>query len=360
MERNGDLWLAAVVFCGGVSLCQGAAGSVADEAVARGAASAGEVQAAAESAGTLVLLTTGPIRLSESQVRQAALRIWPGAALRISRRPSADVEGLSGERKAGEVLIVEAGSRWLSLSLKGEPFVTADEIAATEDATVRRVLEQHRGYLTISGGGADPGKSATAEDCAQLLAVLLEQGVLADGRVCGLMVPSDETILPWGQIQAEVVSLLRSKNPTEELRSRMNAPVLSAGQHAGAVQRAAEQARAAWAEFAGAYRSRGASGTAGHSILAEFSEGTVRELIWLEVQGLRDGRVFGRLANRPLNLRGLQEGASVEVAESEVLDWVYVDAGGQALRGAFLSRQLARERPAASVDRAGTAQAVQR
>ncbi|MFM7925346.1 MAG: DUF2314 domain-containing protein, partial [Planctomycetaceae bacterium] len=112
-------------------------------------------------------------------------------------------------------------------------------------------------------------------------------------------------------------------------------------------------------EFSSAFRSRAMSATAGHSVLAEFSEGTARELIWLEVRELRDGRVFGQLANRPLNLRGLREGLSVEVAESAVLDWVYVTAAGTELRGAFLSRQLAGERTAAGGDSAGKSKSRQ-
>lgn len=359
MEKIRDRWLAAVVICSGLYLCEGVGGGVADEAAAGRGAGLADTQVSAEGAGTLILLTREPIRLAEAQLRQAAVQVWPRVTVRIVRRTAASVQGLPAERNAGEVLMVEAGSRWLLLTVEREPFASAEEIAATEDATVRRVLEQHRASLTVSGGGSNRGQPATVKDCGRLLAALLEQRLIADGVICGLVVPADETVLPWEQIQGEAVSLLRSEHPADELRTRMNAPVLNAGQHAAAVQRAAEQARGAWAEFSSAFRSRAISATAGHSVLAEFSEGTARELIWLEVRELRDGQVFGQLANRPLNLRGLREGLSVAVAESAVLDWVYVTAAGTELRGAFLSRQLAGERTAAGGDSAGKSKARQ-
>ncbi|MFM7837145.1 MAG: hypothetical protein ACKPJD_35570, partial [Planctomycetaceae bacterium] len=76
VEKIRDLWLAAVVICGGMCLCEGAAGGVADEAAAGRGAGLADTQISAESAGTLILLTRGPIRLAEAQLRQAAVQVW--------------------------------------------------------------------------------------------------------------------------------------------------------------------------------------------------------------------------------------------------------------------------------------------
>jgi uncharacterized protein YegJ (DUF2314 family) len=175
--------------------------------------------------------------------------------------------------------------------------------------------------------------------------------VIPEGVTCGLLVPAEEVLLPWGQIEGEALSLLRSEDLAAALRQRMNAPVLSAARHAVAVRQAAERARAGWADFRAAFAGRAATGSTGHSVLAEFTEGTEKELMWLEVRELRGGRVYGRLANQPQALRVLREGAAVDVSETAVLDWVFVNSAGDGLQGAFLSRLLKPDRTAFDEDR---------
>lgn len=73
--------------------------------------------------------------------------------------------------------------------------------------------------------------------------------------------------------------------------------------------------------------------------------------MWLEVRELRGGRVYGRLANQPQALRVLREGVAVDVSETAVLDWVFVNPAGNGLEGAFLSRLLSSDRTALDDDR---------
>ncbi|MCE2794392.1 MAG: DUF2314 domain-containing protein [Planctomyces sp.] len=350
MDRIREL-LAVVVICAGFSAGGGTAAGAVDESPAAGAGRDTEQAAAAESAGTLILLVNRPFSISEAQLRQVGGKLWPAADIQVHRGRVSAAAGLTAPGAAGEVFLVQAGGLSLSLALERTPLASAEEIPVAEDATVRRVLEQHRGWLSVAVSTAAESNRATMADCGRLLAALLEQRVIPEGVTCGLLVPAEEVLLPWGQIEGEALSLLRSEDPAAALRQRMNAPVLSAARHAVAVRQAAERARAGWADFRAAFAGRAATGSTGHSVLAEFTEGTEKELMWLEVRELRGGRVYGRLANQPQALRVLREGAAVDVSETAVLDWVFVNSAGDGLQGAFLSRLLKPDRTAFDEDR---------
>lgn len=352
MDRIRERLLAAVVICAGFSTGGVTAVMAVDESLAatvsRGAAPA----AAAESAGTLILLLNRPISISETQLRRVAGQLWSTAEIEIRRGTGPEAAGVTVRGESGEVFLVKAGGVSLSLALERRPFASAEEIAGAEDATERLVLEQHRGWLSAGVYSVESNR-ATMADCGRLLAALLEQRVIPEGVTCGLLVPAEEILLPWSRIEVEALSLLRSEDPAAALGMSRHAPVLSATRHAIAVRQAAEQARAGWADFEAAFAGRAVVGSTGHSVLAEFTEGAEKELMWLEVRELRGGRVYGRLANQPQALRGLREGAAVEVSETAVLDWVFVKPAGNELQGAFLSRLLQPDRTALGVDRGG-------
>lgn len=244
MVRIRERLLAVVVICVGFSMGVGTAAWAADESPARGTVRGSEPATAAESAETLVLLVNRPFRLTDTQLRQLAGQLWSAGDVQVRHGSAAAAAGLTepaGQVESGEVYLVQAGGLSLSLTLERRPFAFSEERTAVEDATVRRVLEQHRGWLSVSVYSAADSNRATLADCGRLLAAMLEQRVIPAGVSCGLVVPAEEILLPWGQIEGEVLSLLRSRDPAATLRLRMNAPVLSAARHAEAVRRAAER-----------------------------------------------------------------------------------------------------------------------
>ena len=320
--------------------------------------SSGNGAESAESAAAIVLLTTRSVSLSEVQIRQAATQVWATDQLTVARQDPVDPAKTPDRARQPLTWVVRVGKRTFSVSVEGTPFLSAEDLQGTDDVTVRGVLEQHRGWVSvasISNPQASP-ELAIAE-CSRLLAALLERQAIPVTAICGVMLPADELVVSWAEIADEAVELLRTERPVAALRARAQAPILSAGQNAAAVRQAAEMARNSWSEFAIAFDKRSTTGTSGHSILAEFTEGSQRELMWLEVVALKDGRVYGRLANRPTRLRSLREGAELQVSQSVVLDWVYVNSSRSELHGAWLAKQLTDERTAdrtaAETDRPG-------
>jgi uncharacterized protein YegJ (DUF2314 family) len=316
--------------------------------------SSGNGAESAESAAAIVLLTMRSVSLSEVQIRQAATQVWATDQLSVARQDRVDPAKSSDRALQPLMWVVRVGKRTFSVSVEGTPFLSADDLQGTEDAAVRGVLEQHRGWVSVASVSSPQASPELAiAECSRLLAALLEQQAIPGTAICGVMLPADELVVSWSEIAAEAVALLRTEHPVSALRARAEAPILSAGQNAAAVRQAAEIARNSWSEFAVAFDKRRTTGTSGHSILAEFTEGSLRELMWLEVVALKDGRVYGRLANKPTRLRSLREGAELQVSQSAVLDWVYVNASRSELHGAWLAKQLTDDLTAAETDRAG-------
>jgi uncharacterized protein YegJ (DUF2314 family) len=65
--------------------------------------------------------------------------------------------------------------------------------------------------------------------------------------------------------------------------------------------------------------------------------GSAAEQIWAEQIVQRDGRLYGRLANDPVN-RGLLIDQEVEIQETDIVDWGYRSDG--VMQGHFSTRAL--------------------
>jgi uncharacterized protein YegJ (DUF2314 family) len=65
--------------------------------------------------------------------------------------------------------------------------------------------------------------------------------------------------------------------------------------------------------------------------------GDAAEQIWAEQIVSRNGRLYGRLANKPVN-RGHSFDEEVEIAETDILDWGYRSDG--VMQGHFSTRAL--------------------
>ena len=61
--------------------------------------------------------------------------------------------------------------------------------------------------------------------------------------------------------------------------------------------------------------------------------------MWVIVIELRGDTVAGELGNTPVNVKGLREGAHVEVPATEIGDWIYGD--GKQMVGGFSVKVLA-------------------
>jgi uncharacterized protein YegJ (DUF2314 family) len=73
------------------------------------------------------------------------------------------------------------------------------------------------------------------------------------------------------------------------------------------------------------------------------------EHIWVSAIERRDGKIFGRISNRPVNLKNVRQGQRIEIAESQISDWTYRRDGK--IVGNFTMRPLLKLMPPADAER---------
>lgn len=208
-------------------------------------------------------------------------------------------------------------------------------VTASTDVRVRRVVEEHRGWISVDllygPGGTDPAEAYAL--IGPLLAELVGEDLLGVHR--------PET----GLIHPRVPQLddaLRSDDPIAALDGLKGPPVLTIREDDPRMLAAVATARAQWWEFVNAFETR--SSHTGYSVKAPVTDGESTEFLWLNVTAIENGVVYGRLGNEPVALRNLRLNDPTSVTVEQLNDWLYVHEGRT--RGGFtldVFRQVAEE-----------------
>ena len=92
------------------------------------------------------------------------------------------------------------------------------------------------------------------------------------------------------------------------------------------IQAAMVEARLTVDEFCCALE---AGSEAGHDFAVKvgFGDSGEREFFWIQPVYLRDGNFHGRIANLPMKVHTVEYGQSVQVAKSDIADWMYISNG---------------------------------
>lgn len=96
------------------------------------------------------------------------------------------------------------------------------------------------------------------------------------------------------------------------------------------------EARRRWPEFETAFREHAGDGL--FMVKAGFQHERGTEHMWFVVDTISEGRVSGKLANKPVYFRGAAEGDRVSEVVGEISDWAYAYAGNAA--GGFTDPQI--------------------
>lgn len=208
--------------------------------------------------------------------------------------------------------------------------------ASIEDKRLRRVVEDHRGWLSVDLVSATPeepeGRYLAYDIIGKLLASMSGPDCLAvyapELRKCNEFDPS-------------LIESLKSGNPLAIFREPTFDPVIEIEEDHPRMKAAVEEARSRWPEFAKAFRDRGEVG--GRFIVkAEFSEGEQSEFMWIEVDRIDEDHVFGTLMNDPHELIGIHRGSEVDLPLDRLNDWLFPGEDGEAV-GGFTLKVLADE-----------------
>lgn len=194
------------------------------------------------------------------------------------------------------------------------------------------VIREHRSWLSVDLMRAED--SSVGQDEAYRM-IGKAVSALADEDVMAILCPQHHYFNLW---DADLEKLLCGDSPLDALRKEVKAPVYGV-QDGDAIEKAIAMARERWPEFVAAFKSREA-GDERYLVKARFvGEDDEAEHMWLQVFGLEPEYVHGHLLNEPMHTAKLKKGSQVEVAVTDISDWICPDAEGNGL-GNFTDRVI--------------------
>jgi len=281
---------------------------------------------------SLVLLFREPVYLEASILSRLASDAWDTEIL-----AAADPEELKDD---------DTGQIPSSSFLAGEPphffcfhppalfaihavdecyFEDVQEVAESiPELRTRQAVLEHGAWVSVDllqWLDDDVPIEAQERQAYRLIARLLAE--LADDNCLAVIDPGHSRIFAY---DPETEAKLSSEDPLAELRQPYYAPILTIDHDDEQMQEAVEQARASWPQFVRAFEERGDDHPP-FLVKSPFTDGANTEFMWLEVQSIENGVIYGKLGNEPVNVRNVHEGQTVRTPVDELNDWMCVVEG---------------------------------
>lgn len=199
-----------------------------------------------------------------------------------------------------------------------EPMVENPEAAAEAITELRRKIAfaEHRAFISV--GCHRPPEASREEAYARMGRLVAE---LVDDTA--LLLYSDDT-RTGALLNEETMEALRGGDPLRPLRTVNDTSIgLVSGEDPRMVAATAE-ARRRLPEFVAAVR----AGVEHGIVKGPFTDGTHTEFMWVEARSVAGESIRGALMNAPFQVRGLRQGATVEVRFEAVSDWAYPASDG--------------------------------
>jgi len=280
---------------------------------------------------SFVLLLNGPRLLSSAQLAIVVTRTWGG-----TYGCEDDAEKGQGECwVAGKspIFLIKSPDAIFMLHNFPSPYSSEarESAQALPDLRLRKAIEDHRAWIAVdlmeSFDAARPRESFYPA-IAKLIAELAGDDCLA------IYHPESNRVNAWDETLKEA---LRGPEPLKNFAKVVNPPVLQIDDQDPDLLASVTEARRRLPEFIDAFRRKDGQG---FSVKAPVTAGGRTEHIWIEVDGVTEEQVDGRLGNEPVSLGGMKIGDRVDVALSDVEDWVMVRNGEPI--GAFTARTVGR------------------
>lgn len=213
-------------------------------------------------------------------------------------------------------------------------FDDPEEVSASmRDIRVGYVVEQHTGWFSVdlmsAGDETDPTDPASYAMIGKLFAEIVDDHCLA------LLFPAFQTCLPW---EPGFEQSLRTDNPLSALNVDY-LPVVRVDANDPRMIAAVDEARSRFDEFVSAFENRSADDES-YAVKAPIDAGGNTEVIWMTVQGIENGIIYGVLANDPVDLGRLKIGDRVKSRVEDLNDWMYTTATDDEPIGGFTVKLL--------------------
>lgn len=281
---------------------------------------------------SFVLLLSGPRQVSAAQLAIVVTRAWGGT---YGFEEDADKGKDEQNWVVGKspIFLIKSPEAMYMVHNFGRPYTSDTEEMARSlsDLRVRKAVEDHRAWLAVDLMHAfDPARPRESfyPSIGRLIAELAGDDCLA------VFHPESERINAWDDA---LKAALRGPDPLEKFALPVNPPVLQLDDRDPELLAGKAEARRRLPEFLDAFRRKDGEM---FSVKAPVTAGGRTEHLWIEVDQVDDERIGGKLGNEPVDLGGMKIGDRVDVAISEVEDWVVVRGG--APTGLFTARTVGR------------------
>lgn len=243
-------------------------------------------------------------------------------------------------RKDGPDYLIQTKEARFIVIIDSKPYASADDIKSIRDLRSRKMLEDHRSWISVDflPDDKDTDFEMVRKTMLPKLAKLAAE--LVDRNTVGLLLPSEEILLPRTE---DLPSLLRAKDPVAAVRDAANVPVVNASDDEPEMKKAVTEARKSWPQFLKAFK-RKAANTESYGVKFPFDAPGRKEFMWVEVTAVDGEFVTGFLANDPVWATDLKLGDEVRKKVSEISDWMYIEDGEMV--GGFSVKVLLRQQEA--------------
>ena len=286
---------------------------------------------------SVVLLLREPIFLDAAILKGIAQRAWvddsdSGLDIEITSlgsipdpdgRPDAGVDGQRDEH-----FVILFRDFVFTVHVVPWPYVSNKEEAATmPDMRKRLLFLQHEAWvscdlMTIVGENDDTSKEREAyRYMGRFIAELI------DDRALLIYLPAYGVLHAVGE---DTAAALRGTDPIETLKATDLLPMVSVDADDEEMRAAEAEARRRFSDFVRAFEAQAGSC---FSVKAPVRYEDKVEYIWIEVDAIEGGFIYGRLGNDPHDLGPMKIGDRVRVAVDELNDWCYFDENDELVGG---------------------------
>lgn len=276
---------------------------------------------------SLVLLLKEPQHLDATILAKVASKAWDADVKTIEQSDDDDSE-LSFVGGDSPHFICSHGGGFFAIHNFDRPYFEDVEQIATAVTELRRqkAIREHTAWISCDLiRWLEPGDdlSQAYRLIARLLCELLDDNCLA------IVDPKAQQVF---LNDPETESKLRSPDPRTALQESYYVPVIAVAPDDPRMLAAVAEARGRWEEFVTTFEKREDSGNE-FFVKSPFSENDVTEFMWLKVEALENGRIFGVLGNDPNELPSLREGSRVTAKAEELNDWIIQPPTGDFIGG---------------------------
>lgn len=182
---------------------------------------------------------------------------------------------------------------------------------------LRENLSRHQAWTSADVIIAPPPKEP--KDGLPILGKLAAE--LAGDHCLVLFRPENNQVRPY---HPDMLDLLRSDKPLNAFAENPYANVVSVAEDDPQMAAAVAEARKSWPDFVRALKAHAGES---YAVKHRFTDGDAEEFMWVEVDKVKDGIVYGRVGNQPYKLKNVEYGDPIQLKAQEILDWNYFTGG---------------------------------